>query len=106
MTGRTAGQLGVNYPWTLEKRAFILPIFFLTGRVNIDFLGLQGRTQDHEQKQGEKLSHVDTPGLCQPQFGLDGVFSIRYAIKEPVALESLHLLRKGIVEPMVKTVFN
>jgi hypothetical protein len=26
MTGRTAGQLGVNYPWTLEKRAFILPI--------------------------------------------------------------------------------
>jgi hypothetical protein len=26
MTGRTAGQLGVNYPWTLEKRVFILPI--------------------------------------------------------------------------------
>ena len=26
MTGRTAGQLGVNYPWTLEKKAFILPI--------------------------------------------------------------------------------
>jgi hypothetical protein len=26
MTGRTAGQLGVNYPCTLEKKAFILPI--------------------------------------------------------------------------------
>jgi len=31
MTGSAAGQLDVNYPWTLGKRAFILPILRKSG---------------------------------------------------------------------------
>ncbi|MDA0825978.1 MAG: hypothetical protein O3A73_05460, partial [Proteobacteria bacterium] len=30
------GQLGVNYPWTLEKRVFILPILADGGIIGLD----------------------------------------------------------------------
>jgi hypothetical protein len=66
MTGRTAGQLGVNYPWTLEKRAFILPIFKTIADIFPDS-AIPSQLNERQNQDINQLCHSETlprpPGM-------------------------------------------